>query len=281
VRGLRGGHSGINIHENRGNAIKLLTRILLAAADGGIDFDLVRIEGGSKHNAIPREAEATLSLPAAERPRLAGVIHCMREGFRTELAGIDDGLVVEQADADAPAEVLARSDRDRLLALLCALPHGVSGMSPALPGLVESSSNLAVVGPDDGRIRIVASCRSSVNPTLAALVTGVRSAGRLAGCEVRAHDGYPGWKPDMASPVLSVARRVFEGVWGRSPEVTAVHAGLECGLLGEKVRGLDMISFGPQIEGAHSPDERVEVASVERFWTALKGMLDALSRPAH
>jgi len=279
VRGLRGGHSGIQIHENRGNALKLLTRVLRAAAAAGVDVGLARIAGGSKHNAIPREAEAVLTLDPAEEGRLRGVIACMLEGFRDELAGIDDGLTVELAPAALDLPVLRQASRDRLLDLLSALPHGVLAMSRDIPGLVETSSNLAVCAEgDDGHVRIVTSSRSSVASALRAVVDTIRAAAHLAGAAIDVHDGYPGWKPDLRSPVLAATQEVFTELWGRAPEVTAVHAGLECGLLGEKIPGLDMISFGPQIEGAHSPDERVSIPSVERFYTALGRLLDRLSR---
>jgi dipeptidase D len=277
VRGLMGGHSGLNIHENRGNALKLLTRVLQAAVQAGVDFELAEIAGGSKHNAIPREARAVLALAERDGRKLDDAIARMLEAFRIELAGIDDGLTVTATSCERPQRVMQLADRDRLLDLICVLPHGVLGMSPAIAGLVETSSNLAVVGADDGRIKIVTSCRSSVMPTLRAVLGSVRAAGNLAVAQTEIQDGYPGWKPDLGSRALSVTKRVYQELWGAEPEVTAVHAGLECGLLGEKVPGLDMISFGPEIRGAHSPDERVEIASVERFWKTLAAVLDRLS----
>jgi dipeptidase D len=277
VRGLRGGHSGLNIHENRGNALKLVTRILAEAIDSGADLELAELRGGSKHNAIPREADAALHVGAAAEPVLRAAVSRMTEAFSVELAGIDDGLSVELVDGAGYDAVLAGDDRDRLLRLLAVLPHGVLAMSPDIPGLVETSSNVAAVGPDRDAILVVTSTRSSVAPSQAAVLGAIRAAGALAGADVEIHDGYPGWKPNMDSALLAVARGVYGELWGAPPEVTAVHAGLECGLLGEKVPGLDMISFGPQIEGAHSPDERVNVASVARFWDALVLVLARLA----
>jgi dipeptidase D len=277
VTGLRGGHSGLNIHENRGNAVKILARTLYAALDAGVPFQLHSLHGGSKHNAIPRDAEAVLWLAGGGEARLEPVLAAMREAVRVELQGIDEGVEIRLAAGKAEGPALSDADRDRLLRLLVALPHGVLGMSPAIPGLVETSNNVAVVAPDDGRIRVVTSSRSSVMPTQQAVLAAIRAAGEMAGAEVETRDGYPGWKPDLTSPVLGVVRGVYRELWGRDPKVTAIHAGLECGLLGEKIPGLDMVSFGPQIEGAHSPDERVEIASVERFWNALKITLDRLS----
>ncbi len=280
VTGLRGGHSGMNIVENRGNAIKLLARVLLAADEAGIDYGLVSIEGGGKHNAIPREATAVLRLDGPSRSRLAELIERRVAGFRTELDGVDDGLRASLEPAgDAPGDVLVREDRERLVRLLGALPHGVLAMSRDIAGLVETSSNLAAVAPgDDGGYRIATSSRSSVGPSLDAVQASIRAIAALAGGSPKSRNGYPGWKPNLGSPVLGVMRDVYTEVWDRPPRVTAIHAGLECGLLGEKKPGLDMVSFGPTIEGAHSPDERVHVPAVERFWRALSLALERLSR---
>ncbi|HEX6852572.1 MAG TPA: aminoacyl-histidine dipeptidase [Candidatus Polarisedimenticolaceae bacterium] len=277
VRGLRGGHSGLNIHEGRGNALKLVVRILFSALEAGVRFDLAAIRGGSKHNAIPREAEAILHVDPADRAKLDGIVACMREGFGVELAGVDDGVEVAVSDAPSAARVASAEAAGRLVRLLAVLPHGVIAMSRDLPGLVETSNNLAVAEIEGDLVRIVTSSRSSVAPSIRMVLDAIRCAGQLAGADVESRDGYPGWKPNLASPALGVVRDVYRRRWGREPEVKAIHAGLECGLLGEKVPGLDMVSFGPQIEGAHSPDERVHVASVDRFWGALKEVLDRMS----
>ena len=277
IRWLRGGHSGLNIVENRGNALKLLARILQAASDARIPCAIGSIAGGSKHNAIPREAEAIVAVDAAARTRLEATAREMTAAFRIELARIDDGLEIEVSPHDAPRRVLSPADSDRLVRLMMALPHGVLAMSPDIPGLVETSNNLAVVVSADDSVRVVTSSRSSVAPTLRAVVASVRAAAALAGGTVTPKDGYPGWKPNMLSKALAVVRDVYRRRWEKEPGVTAIHAGLECGLLGEKVPGLDMVSFGPQIEGAHSPDERVSVPSVGRFYGALAEVLDRLS----
>jgi dipeptidase D len=151
-------------------------------------------------------------------------------------------------------------------------------MSRDIPGLVETSNNVAVCsGTESGALRIVTSARSSVMPSLRAVAGAVTAAGRLAGARVESHGGYPGWKPDLDSRALAVVREVYRELWAAEPRVTAIHAGLECGLLGEKLPGLDMVSFGPEIRGAHSPDERVSIASVGRFWKALTLTLDRLA----
>jgi dipeptidase D len=280
VAGLRGGHSGLNIIENRGNALKLVARVLSALVDAGVPFDLASIAGGSKHNAIPREAEAVVVCDKAATGKLEAVTAKALAAFRLELAKIDDAIEVAWAPCPTPERVLSIDDRDRLIRLLLALPHGVLGMSQDIAGLVETSSNLAVVQPQDGGIRVVTSSRSSVAPSLAYVLSQVRAAAALAGAAITLKDGSPGWKPDMDSKALAAVRDVYRTHWKKEPSVTAIHAGLECGLLGEKIPGLDMVSFGPQIEGAHSPDERVNVPSVARFWTALTAVLDRLSAPA-
>lgn len=277
IRGLRGGHSGLNIHENRGNALKLAARILEAAAGDGIEFELASIRGGSKHNAIPREARAHLHVAADRETAFRERVDRMAAGFAIELAGADDGLSVTVSPAPAASSVWPREASRRFADLLMVLPHGVLAMSRDIPGLVETSSNLAAVSEEGGALRIVTSSRSSVAPSLAHVLAGIRSAARLARARTRTRDGYPGWRPDLGSPALQTVREVYRRRWGVEPRVTAIHAGLECGLLGEKIPGLDMVSFGPQIEGAHSPDERVQIPSVERFWGALVDVLDRFS----
>lgn len=281
VRGLRGGHSGMEIHEKRGNALKLLARTLARISRGDVGFELASLEGGSMHNAIPREAEATIVLDVKHASRLVEVVESAHQAFLSELADGDEELALHVDETPLPEEVLDGSSARALLDLLMVLPHGVSAMSSSIPGLVETSNNLAVVRRDEDGLRVISSSRSSVDASLEGALAAITAAGRLAGATIETHDGYPGWQPDLNSRVLGLAREVYTEVWAREPEVTAIHAGLECGLLGRKVPGLDMISFGPQIEGAHSPDERVNIPSVERFWKALRAILERLaSAPA-
>ena len=150
-------------------------------------------------------------------------------------------------------------------------------MSPDIPGLVETSNNLATVTTGHEGVKVLLSARSSAAAALELTVSQLRAVGALAGAKVAAHDGYPGWKPDMDSALLAVAREVFSDIWGKTPKVTAIHAGLECGLIGDKVPGIDMVSFGPELESVHSPEERVQISSTARFWEALKHMLQKLS----
>jgi len=277
ITGLRGGHSGLNIIENRGNAVKLLVRTVLAAQKAGLNIELVELTGGDKHNAIPRESEAIVCMNEEDRGAMQAVIDKCIAGFGIELRGVDDNLKIEFGASDRSGQVMVSADRDRLLRALDAIPHGVLAMSNDLEGLVETSNNLAAVKVKDGEYLILTSCRSSILPAIEDVLSTIQSISDLAGFRSETQVGYPGWKPNMDSAVLEVVRKVYAGIWKKEPEVTAIHAGLECGLLGDKVEGMDMVSFGPQIEGAHSPEERLHIESTSRFWEALKQVLAALS----
>ncbi len=280
VTGLRGGHSGLNIIENRGNAVKLVTRVLLAAIDDGIELDLVALEGGSKHNAIPREAFANVRVDEGSIEQLAAVAERLLGDFREEFSATDPDLAVTVEpleDDDALKETVNVHARDRLLRLLDAMPHGVLSMSREVPGLVETSTNLAVVGATGSTASVITSHRSSVMPALFAVRQQVGSLCRLAGAEVSVDDAYPGWTPKPDSPIVRRTVEVFERLFGHAPEVKAIHAGLECGLLIEKLPGMDAVSIGPQIENAHSPEERVQISSVQRFYRHLLALLEDLA----
>jgi len=277
LSGLRGGHSGINIHENRGNAIRLLARLLEDAQQAGLEFALRDFSGGDKSNAIPREAEANLLLRSTDLAAWDSHLERWAATLAVELDGIEPAARVALLPGDAGGEPLTREAALRLLRLLLALPHGVLAMSPAIPGLVESSNNLASVRCEEHHATIVTSSRSSLAPALESIRASIRAAGELSGATWRVGDAYPGWQPNPNSPITELLRGAYRTVWGAEPSVSAVHAGLECGLLGERIPGMDMISFGPTITGAHSPDERVEIAAVERFWRALKIALDRFS----
>jgi dipeptidase D len=280
VTGLRGGHSGLNIIENRGNAIKLTTRVLLAAIEEGIDLDLVSIDGGDKHNAIPREAFAVCRIDKSRIDALQAVAETSAKDFREEFGPTDPGLTVsvdELDDDDSRRSVLNVHARDRLLRVLDGMPHGVLAMSRDVPGLVETSNNLAVVKNHGDHAEINVSYRSSVMPALYAVRRQVDSIFRQAGAEVKIKDAYPGWKPNPSSPIVQKTCEVYEKLFGEKPALKAIHAGLECGLLIEKVPGMDVVSIGPQIENAHSPEEKVQISSVQKFYKHLAAVLEELS----
>ena len=280
IRGLSGGHSGLNIIENRANAIKLATRVLQAALYADIDVDLVSIDGGSKHNAIPRECFAVCRLDKGAIDGFREVAEAFAKDFREEFTATDPDLSVEveeMDDDDATRQVLNVHARDRLLRLLDALPHGVQTMSRDVPGLVETSTNLAVVETQEDGLKFVTSHRSSVMPALFALRRSVTSNFRQAGAQVSYDEHYPGWQPNPDSAILNRAADVYERLFGERPEIKAIHAGLECGLLLDKVPGMDAVSMGPQIEGAHSPDECVQISSVAKFYKHLAALLEDLA----
>jgi dipeptidase D len=282
VSGLRGGHSGANIHENRANAIKLLVRTLLR-----VDPETLRlasIQGGQLRNAIPRQVEAVVVGPGR-----------MLDALRAAAASVADEAVRESAEEHlsirvepgAQGEVtaaLSAADTSRVLATLAALPHGVLGMHNKIEGLVETSSNLATVSSTlaDGQRRLhieVGNLSRSSSASRQQEVLGqIMAVGKLAGVATRMGNSYPGWEPNMSSPTLSICRRVYAELFGREPRVTAIHAGLECGILRERVGNIDMVSLGPRIKGAHTPEEHVYVTSVQKSWKYLPALLAELAR---
>ncbi len=279
LHGLKGGHSGVDIHLQRGNAVQLLARALHAVSLER-PLRLAAFTGGSAHNAIPREAFAKVVVPAGSRAAIAAELEKQAAAIADEYRPAEPDLKLSLSEEEPVAESWSEATTRTVLRLLTGLPHGVQAMSYDIPGLVETSTNLATVGNGDGKLEICMSSRSSVASALQALRQKIRATATLAGAEVAEGGGYPGWKPNLDSELLAVVERVHERVVGAEPRVEAVHAGLECGIIGEMVPGMDMISFGPQIEFPHSPDERVQVASVGRFWNLLTAVLEELARPA-
>jgi dipeptidase D len=272
--GLHGGHSGVDIHLQRGNAVQLLARILRAARQPGL---LADIEGGNKHNAIPREARATVVIPEGAMEDFLARLDDRFERVKAEFAVPEPGMAM-RVDEVAPPDTAWSADASaRVLQLLVGLPHGVAAMSNDIAGLVETSTNLAAVKRADGALKVLLSSRSSVASGLDWIRDKIAAVAALAGAGVNHHDGYPGWKPDLGSKLLGVVSAVHTRVLGSEPRVEAIHAGLECGLIGEMVPGMDMISIGPQIEFPHSPAERVKVDSVGRFYALLTETLKELA----
>jgi dipeptidase D len=274
VGGLMGGHSGLNIHEGRGNALKLLNRFLWAALPQ-VSGRLASFEGGNKHNAIPREAEAIVFLPSEKLDDLKKMAEEQDSHYKDEykMADAKVELTIEESEFDVPDAMFTSLLHNRLLNLLYSLPHGVLAMSHAIPGLVETSTNLAVVSKKNGQISILTSQRSSVGSELTEIHDMVRACGFQAAAEVRGGGGYPAWQPNPDSKLLARAKRVHKNLFGKEPEVKAIHAGLECGIIGDKFPGMDMLSFGPTILGAHSPDERVQISTVENFWQFVEALV--------
>jgi len=267
--GFRGGHSGLDINQGRGNAIRLLVRLLYQAQER-FKFDLVRIEGGNKRNAIPRESGATISIDGAAARKMQLFLKDAFAKVRNEYKAVEkEAQYAFEESADPKEEPLTIDSQAALIRILLTLPHGVVSMHPEIAGLVETSSNLAVVRCEKAQAHIVCSSRSSVASALAAVRQIIKAAAELAGAGIVQAGGYPGWEPNLQSALLKKLTEVYSQVFGKEPEIKAVHAGLECGIIGEKFPGMDMISFGPTIEHPHSPEERVHTGSVERFWTFL------------
>ena len=272
VAGLKGGHSGMEIDKGRGNAIKTLNRVLLALE--GVGARLARIDGGNKRNAIPREATAIVVVPAAKVPAATEIVATWHETVRHELASVEPDLRITVAPARSRAgSVLKRKFQKGITRAISALPHGVAKMSADIPGLVETSTNLAVVTTKGRKVEISTSQRSSVASEIIEIAETVKTIFELAGAEVRQGDGYPGWKPNMDSPILRTAQQTYKALYGKDPAVKAIHAGLECGIIGEKYPGIDMVSFGPTLEGVHSPDEKIHLDTVPRFYDYLLAIL--------
>jgi dipeptidase D len=279
VGGLQGGHSGLQINAGLGNAIKLATR-LVRDNDKQFNLRLAHIDGGSKHNAIPRECDAILALPKSKLNDFKRVIAQYQEIFLDEFKLTDKNVSVTLVESgfDAPPKMFTEKTHDTVLDLLYASPHGVLGMSQAVPGLVETSTNLAVVKSDETNVVVLNSHRSSVNSILDSVAGAVAALGRLAKAQIDTGDGYPAWQPNPHSAVLELAKKVYREKFNEEVHVKAIHAGLECGLIGSKYSGMDMISFGPTILGAHSPDERVHIPAVEKFWSFLVGILTEIAK---
>jgi dipeptidase D len=277
VTGLRGGHSGIEIDKGRGNALKILNRVLLALAEGA-GARLVEIRGGNKRNAIPREAFATVCVPKSRAGRARKLVAKWEGIVRDELGPVEPDLRVGVADAAREGlAVLKRKSQKQILQTISALPHGVVKMSAAIPELVETSTNVAVVATEGDTVSLATSQRSSVASEIQEIAQTVKTIFEMGGAKVTQGDGYPGWKPNVDSPVLKRAVAAYTSLYGKEPRVKAIHAGLECGLIGEKYPGIDMISFGPTLKGVHSPDEKILVDTVPRFWGFLTALLKAIA----
>ena len=276
VTGLSGGHSGLEIDKGRGNALKIANRVLRALAEGA-GARVAEVRGGNKRNAIPREAFATFCVSKSRAPKARKLVARWESVVREELGAVEPELRVSVAEAAVtPAAILKRKHQKQILQTISALPHGVIKMSAAIPGLVETSTNVAVVTTEGDTVSLATSQRSSVASEIDEIAQTVRTVFELGGATVSQGDGYPGWKPNVDSPTLKKAVATYASLYGREPAVKAIHAGLECGLIGEKYPGIDMISFGPTLKAVHSPEEKIFVDTVPRFWGFLAALLKSL-----
>ncbi|SKA36290.1 dipeptidase D [Chitinophaga eiseniae] len=277
IKGLLGGHSGIDINKGRANANKLMNRLLFNARQS-FDLQLASLDGGSLRNAIPRESRATVVVPGADKARFEAAVQAFATILKEEYKTVETGLTVEVKPAAMPASVMAPAYFDQLLRAIYAAPNGVFRMSPDMPGLVEASNNIAKVTVKDGQFITQSLQRSNVDSTKEDVALAVRSAFENMGCEVIQAGGYPGWKPNPDSPILKLMLSLYGDHFKHTPKVGAIHAGLECGILGSLLKGPDMISFGPTIRGAHSPNESAQISSVERFYKFLLHILKEIPK---
>ncbi len=276
IEGLRGGHSGMEIGRSRANAVRIAARALDVLCSGRL-CRTGPITAGSKRNAIPRSASAGILIPVGGLQDAVSALSALERKAREEYSGIDDGITMRlEPEAGDPRGVISAESTARLVDLLLALPHGVEKMSGIRPGLVETSCNLATVETRSSTVDVCLTVRSLMDDAKAALARRISSIAALAGLEAVESGAYPGWKPDPTSPILARAVEVYQGIHGRRPEIEAVHAGLECGIIGDGVGGMDMVSMGPDIRGVHAPGERVDVGSTARFWRFLTTLLAEL-----
>lgn len=271
LRGLRGGHSGADIHEDRGNAIKLLVRVLIDLGRQS-RFALCSLQGGTARNALAREAFARIALPPSAVAALAPFVAGQQATLRSELRGVDEGLTLD-AEPDAAGPVMNPAEQELWLRLLHAAPHGVRRMSRQVPGVVETSNNLGMVslGPDQGSCNFMV--RSLLDTGTRVLAEEIASLFALGGTPVQITGEYPGWTPNPDSPLLALCQSVYRARFGGDSQIKVIHAGLECGIISGKYPKMDIVSFGPTIRGAHAPGERVEIESVQKCWELLKGIL--------
>lgn len=272
IKGLSGGHSGDDINKNRANANKLLVRFL-TQLQAKYDFYLCHIDGGNLHNAIPREAEALCAVPMKYKEPVRIDMNIYTAEIENEYSVTEPNLRTELSSESPVAKAIDRQVVKNLLKSVYAVHNGVYAMSQDMEGLVETSSNLASIKMEEGCIRIVTSQRSSILSSRQDMSEMIRSAFELGGAKVTTGDGYPGWKPNPSSDILRVAVESYKRLFGVEPKVKAIHAGLECGLFLEKYPSLDMFSTGPTLRGVHSPDERMHIPSVDKFWQHLLDVL--------
>lgn len=272
VKGLTGGHSGDDISKNRANANKLLNRFLVQTMQK-YGMRLADIEGGNLHNAIPREAHALCVVPMEYKEAVRVDLNIFISEIENEYSATEPNLAMD-LESEAPVEyVMEQKAMERFLLSIYAVHHGVYAMSQDIPGLVETSSNLASIKVCDGTIKVVTSQRSSILSSRKDMSQMVSAAFILGGATVTTGEGYPGWKPNPSSEILKIAVESYKKLFGVEPKVKAIHAGLECGLFLQKYPSLDMVSFGPTLRGVHSPDERMLIPTVEKFWNHLLDIL--------
>ncbi|WP_394247870.1 aminoacyl-histidine dipeptidase [Vibrio profundi] len=279
LKGLKGGHSGCDIHTGRANANKLLARFLAGHAQE-LDLRLIEFKGGSLRNAIPREGFVTVAVPAENQEKLASLYNFYTELLSTELGKIEDSIVTFNEEVTAEQGVMAQAEQARFIAALNACPNGVIRMSDEIEGVVETSLNVGVITTEENTITVLCLIRSLIDSGRSQVESMLHSVAELAGANIEFSGAYPGWKPDADSEIMHIFRDMYEGIYGHKPNIMVIHAGLECGLFKEPYPNMDMVSFGPTIKFPHSPDEKVKIDTVELFWNQMVALLEAIPEKA-
>lgn len=272
IQGLKGGHSGLDIHTGRGNAIKIMGR-LLWEMEKEFGIRIAKINGGSKHNAIPRECISVVRVKNKLAEKFVEALLNFNNTVKNEIKSVEPGFIVTADPVKSRGKIIDKRTASNLLNALYAAPHGVIKMSADIDGLVETSTNLAIIKTTSKAVSIITSQRSSVESEKNDAANILASVFTLAKAEVKHSDNYPGWQPDIYSPILGVMKGLIKKMFSHDPEIKAIHAGLETGIIKEKYLDMDMISFGPTIMNAHSPDEMVQISTVQPFWNLLLNTL--------
>jgi dipeptidase D len=275
MSGLKGGHSGVNIHLGRGNANKLLARFLFKYSDE-LALELVSFSGGSLRNAIPREANVQFMLPVENIDALKQAIESFQALVREELAVVDPGMLLSLAAIDAPTKVMGEEAQNTLIDLLHACPNGVMRMSDEVEGVTETSLNIGVISTEDESVEILCLIRSLIDSGREEVTGMLTALSNLSGASIDLSGAYPGWKPDTSSPVMAIVRDTYNDIYKKDPTVMVIHAGLECGLFKEPYPLMDMVSIGPTIRYPHSPDEMVNITTVGQYWELLLAVLERI-----
>jgi dipeptidase D len=278
LSGLKGGHSGLDIHLGRANANKLMVRFLKEAVRN-YGARLAAINGGSARNAIPREAEAVITLPKDNVELLWELVADYQDLYRTEYTGVEDGIQFMAEMTEAPFTLIPEEIQDDLINAIEGCRNGVATMLTDFPDKVESSSNLSIIQSSEGVVEIRILVRSASESRKVSLLSALESVFSLAGANVEFGGAYNGWQPNIQSPILHVMKETYEKLYGASPEITVMHAGLECGIIQGVYPDIDMVSFGPELKDPHSPREKVSIPSVARTWNYLIATLDNI--PSH
>ncbi len=275
IKGCKGGHSGCDIHLQRANAIKLLFRFLKDAV-ANFEARLACVNGGNMRNSIPREASAIITIPAESYQDVQDLVDRYEDLFLREFDGVEPDLHFTAKEVECPKTEMPEDVQDFLIHAIILCPHGVYRVIPEMPDIVETSNNLAIIETKEGQVSAICLARSSVESRKEELASVIQSAFSLAGAEVEFSGAYPGWKPNFKGTLLATMKSVYEKEFGESPRIVTIHAGLECGIIGSKYPGMEMISFGPTVEHPHTPDERVNIATVQKFHRLVLAALKAL-----